>query len=189
MTFEKLENLSGQVAVVTGANGGMARAICQRLAKLGATVYGLVRSRDQELQQFLDSLGTGHRAILCDVTNSQQLAAAAASIGKCDILINAAGKSTIVNLLPRLYDIQKGHIRIDGVDILVTEQCWVIHKWCPFADCNIIQSVRVSILSPSTTTKVTNMHPLSRTRLAKYAELYAHKNSVSRIFLVLTQIG
>ena len=28
-----------------------------------------------------------------------------------------AGKSTIVNLLPRLYDIQKGHIFIDGISI------------------------------------------------------------------------
>ena len=30
---------------------------------------------------------------------------------------SGAGKTTLVNLLPRLFDIQEGHVRIDGVDI------------------------------------------------------------------------
>lgn len=96
MTFEKLDNLNGYVAVVTGANGGMARAICKRLAKLGATVHGVVRRDQDKLQEFLDELGPGHQAILGDVTDYKQLRDIASRFDKCDLLINTAGKSKIV---------------------------------------------------------------------------------------------
>ena len=96
MTFEKLNNLNGQIAVVTGANGGMGRAICQRLAELGATLYGISRSRVDELQLFLDGIGSGHRAILGDVTNGVRLQEIAATIPRCDLLITAAGESKII---------------------------------------------------------------------------------------------
>lgn len=93
MTFEKLKDLKGQTAVVTGANGGMGRAICQRLASLGARVYGLSRSRVDELDSFLKALGPEHQALLCDVTDETSLDQVVGTIPKCDILINAAGES------------------------------------------------------------------------------------------------
>lgn len=96
MTFEKFDNLNGHIAVVTGANGGMARAICRRLAMLGARVYGIARSRQEELQEFLDQFGPGHKAIIADVTDSARLNEIASQFPRCDILINTAGKSRII---------------------------------------------------------------------------------------------
>lgn len=96
MTFERKENLNGNVAVVTGANGGIGRAICKRLALMGATVYGIVRSKDTELQEFLNQFGSSHRAFVADVTDSRQLSSIVKEIPKCDILINTAGKSRII---------------------------------------------------------------------------------------------
>jgi ATP-binding cassette subfamily B multidrug efflux pump len=36
-----------------------------------------------------------------------------------------SGKSTLVNLIPRFYDVNQGHIRIDGVDVRAWPQCHV----------------------------------------------------------------
>lgn len=97
MSFEKLKNLDNQIAVITGANGKIGRAICKRLAELGATVYGIVRNQQEELQNFLNILGPTHRAILCDVTDSKRLNEVAKEFTRCDILINTAGKSKIIS--------------------------------------------------------------------------------------------
>jgi NAD(P)-dependent dehydrogenase (short-subunit alcohol dehydrogenase family) len=97
MTFERLENLNGQVAVITGANGGIGFAIAQRLAKSGAIIIGLVRRDVDGMQLRLDNLGHGHTAMLADVTNSTQLDEVASRIPQCDILVNNAGSSTNIN--------------------------------------------------------------------------------------------
>ena len=97
MTFERLENLNGQVAVITGANGGVGFAIAQRLAKSGAKIVGLVRRNVDEMQSRLNELGQGHIALLADVTDSDQLNAVASQILQCDILVNNAGSSTNIN--------------------------------------------------------------------------------------------
>ena len=73
MTFERLENLNGQVAVITGAAGGVGFATATRLSKSGAKIVGLVRSNVEEMQARLDTLGQGHVAMLADVTDSKQL--------------------------------------------------------------------------------------------------------------------
>lgn len=94
MTFESLTNLAGQVAVVTGANGGIGRAVCQRLADLGATVVGITHRNIHQLEQFVSTLpGSGHQCCLADVTQSNQLVDIANQLTSCDILINSAGFS------------------------------------------------------------------------------------------------
>jgi len=97
MLFNRIENLNGQVAVITGANGGVGFAVAERLAKSGAQIIGIVRRNVEEMQARLDQLGPGHRALLADVTSSEQLISAAAQITQCDILINNAGASTPID--------------------------------------------------------------------------------------------
>lgn len=71
------------------------------------------------LETFKNSIDFQHvwfkyedRWILKDVCFSIKKGETLAIVGA-----TGAGKSTIVNLLPRLYDIQKGHIFIDGISI------------------------------------------------------------------------
>jgi len=94
MTFESLDNLNGQLAVVTGANGGIGRAIAHTLARRGAQVVGVTWRNLDELTEFMSTLpGTGHQARLADVRNSSELTALVNDLTHCDILINSAGFS------------------------------------------------------------------------------------------------
>lgn len=95
MSFESLENLNGQVAVITGANGGIGRAIAYTLAKRGAKVVGVTWRNLDGLAAFMDTLpGKGHKAELADVRETSQLSQLAGTLEQCDILINSAGFST-----------------------------------------------------------------------------------------------
>jgi NAD(P)-dependent dehydrogenase (short-subunit alcohol dehydrogenase family) len=94
MNFTPLKDLSGQTAVITGANGGIGRAICQSLAASGARIIGLVRNNIDDFEIFLDTLpGHGHYAIKTDVTKTEELIRARDSVDQCDILITSAGHS------------------------------------------------------------------------------------------------
>ena len=79
--------LAGKVAVVTGANGGIGRAICEAFTREGARVVGIDR----------DALPSGHPAEgrQIDVTKFDEIAALAKGIhtlyGKLDIWVNNAG--------------------------------------------------------------------------------------------------
>jgi len=91
--FNKINNLEGQVAVITGAAGGIGFAIAARLISLGATVIAVVRSDLNQMQNRLDELSSGNLAVLADITNSQSLLDILNKINACDILINSAGYS------------------------------------------------------------------------------------------------
>ena len=54
MTFESLPNLNGQHAVITGANGGIGRAIALALARRGAQVTGVTWRNLSELEEFIN---------------------------------------------------------------------------------------------------------------------------------------
>ena len=91
--------LQGKVIMVTGATGGMGRALCERLAEQGA-VLALAARKDEELAQLHRTLEEkGCRVIsgVVDVTEEEQVHAfaekAAAAFGKLDGLVNLAGLS------------------------------------------------------------------------------------------------
>lgn len=85
----------GEVVLVTGAAGGIGKAVCQRLAQDGFSVLAADLSADSA-QRVADALpGQGHRAIALDVASEEGVAAAfscAESLGApVDHVVAAAG--------------------------------------------------------------------------------------------------
>jgi NAD(P)-dependent dehydrogenase (short-subunit alcohol dehydrogenase family) len=89
--------LDRRVAVVTGAAGGIARGVVERLVRLGAHL-ALLDINDAglaALQQRLPAEGQRVLALHCDVSDPQQVSAAADRVAQefdgCDFLVNNAG--------------------------------------------------------------------------------------------------
>jgi NAD(P)-dependent dehydrogenase (short-subunit alcohol dehydrogenase family) len=89
-------DLSGRVAVVTGAAGGMGEAIAHNLGMAGATavLVDLNKARVLDLADTLARQGIRSLAIECDITSEAALQVACDTIieayGRVDILINNA---------------------------------------------------------------------------------------------------
>ncbi len=91
-------NLSTQVAIVTGATGGLGREICLALAREGAAVVvNYARSADKAaaLVEQLTALGAEALAVQADVATPEGadalVKAALQRFGRVDILVNNAG--------------------------------------------------------------------------------------------------
>ena len=100
-------DLTGMTALVTGASGGLGRAIARALADQGARL-AVSGSNVEKLEGFRASLGDDHVAIGCNLSDGaavDQLVTQALEAlgGKLDILINNAGV-TRDNLLMRMKD-------------------------------------------------------------------------------------
>lgn len=93
-----LFDLSGKVAVVTGATHGLGMAMAKGLASAGATIVITGRSSQEKIDQALQeyrALGYRAEGYRFDVTDEQQVAQAVEQIekdvGPIDILVNNAG--------------------------------------------------------------------------------------------------
>lgn len=85
-----------KTALVTGASGGMGRAIAERLARNGVTVHALARSADK-----LEALAkevSGIVPLACDVADTEAVTRAVEPL-EIDVLVNCAGVSRPGSLL------------------------------------------------------------------------------------------
>lgn len=84
-----------RTALVTGASGGMGRAIAERLSAKGLTVYALARS-EAKLKELADACGAV--PLVLDVTDTAAVTAALKDL-EIDVLVNNAGVSRPGSLL------------------------------------------------------------------------------------------
>lgn len=90
-------DLTGRVAVITGASSGLGRAFCKAMAENGAKVAGFARRKERllQLQKEIEEAGGEFFPVVCDVTVEKQIVDGVQSVvdhfGKIDILVNVAG--------------------------------------------------------------------------------------------------
>ena len=97
MTAPARFDLTGAVALVTGAGSGIGREIASALAEAGAAIILVGRRREQlaAVQREIESAGGRAATLSADLSDRQALSAAArqapAFFGAPDIVVNAAG--------------------------------------------------------------------------------------------------
>jgi len=102
-------DLSGQIAIVTGASQGLGQACAIRLAECGAHVICVARSAEKLATtiQHIESLKGSGEARVCDVKSRVSVQSLFEELekqhGKLDVLVNNAG-ITRDTLLPRMTD-------------------------------------------------------------------------------------
>ena len=95
-------DLSGQVAIVTGASGGLGVQMAKALANQGANICVMARRQekiDQVAAEIAEEFGVETAAIRIDITDTQVVEEAVAAcmerFGRIDILINNAGTGAV----------------------------------------------------------------------------------------------
>lgn len=105
--------LTGKIAIVTGGSRGIGKAVCLRLARMGATVVVNYVSRPDAAQETVTAIreaGGTAAAYQFNVADAEQVQAAVkkiqADFGRIDILVNNAG------------------ITRDGLVAMMKEEAW-----------------------------------------------------------------
>lgn len=105
MPTTELFDLSGRVAVVTGGNGGIGRAIALGLARAGAAVAVLARNeeKNQRVMDEVRAIGVIGLAVKVDVSARGELHPALKrveeTLGPVSILVNNAGITAVAGVL------------------------------------------------------------------------------------------
>ncbi len=97
-------DLSGRVALITGASGGLGEQFAKTLARAGAAVVLASRRTDRlmALRAHIEAAGGDAHVVAMDVTDHASIKAAVAhaetQVGAIDILVNNSGVSTTQRL-------------------------------------------------------------------------------------------
>jgi NAD(P)-dependent dehydrogenase (short-subunit alcohol dehydrogenase family) len=111
-TLAELHDLTGRVAVVTGATRGLGRAIAQGLAEAGADLVIASRKLDAceaVAEQIRASTGVKAIAVVCHVGRwddcEHLIAETLARFGRIDVLVNNAGMSPLYDSLDAISEV------------------------------------------------------------------------------------
>ncbi|MBD5560667.1 MAG: SDR family oxidoreductase [Clostridia bacterium] len=95
-------NLTDQVAIVTGASGGLGVQMAKALANQGAKIVVMARRQekiDEVAAEIAKDYGVETLAIRCDITDTENVDAAVKQVldayGRIDILVNNAGTGAV----------------------------------------------------------------------------------------------
>jgi meso-butanediol dehydrogenase/(S,S)-butanediol dehydrogenase/diacetyl reductase len=88
-----MSQLSGKVALVTGASSGLGAAVARLFAERGATVFGIARDAERMADVFTDVPGGRYASV--DISSAeackQAVAQCVEEFGRLDALVNVAG--------------------------------------------------------------------------------------------------
>jgi 3-oxoacyl-[acyl-carrier protein] reductase len=124
---DHLLDLTGKVALVTGASGGIGRGIARRLAEAGAAVAVHYRRRQERAEAFVAELvGRGTRAVAvhAELTAPEAIVkavqVAGETLGPIDILVNNAARQTHSTVREMRLDEWRGMLtsNLDGVFLI-----------------------------------------------------------------------
>lgn len=143
-------NLTGRVAVITGASSGMGRATALLLASRGAKVALLARRQEalETLAAEIRALGGEALALPTDVTDQASVEAAAAAVraqyGNADLVFNNAGL-----MLPGAIGAQPQHEWESQIDLNVTGAMRVIQAFVPQLEAAAAEGKVVDLINTS----------------------------------------
>lgn len=118
-TGHGLFDLTGRVAIVTGASGGLGRQFARVLHGAGATVVAGARRKDR-LDDLAVELGDRLVPVQCDVTvesDCDRLVDAAVAAGGLDVLVNNAGTGDVVRAEDEPLDQFRGVVELNLVGL------------------------------------------------------------------------
>lgn len=92
---QNLFDLSGKVALVTGANTGIGQGIAVALAKAGADIVLTARRDPSETRELVEAQGVRAHVVMADLSSTEPCARIVSetveAFGRLDILVNNAG--------------------------------------------------------------------------------------------------
>lgn len=118
--MNRMFDLSGKVALVTGCSTGLGVQMAKALARHGASIIALARRQeliDEVARDIRDTYGVDALAIKCDITDTENVEKAIdealSHFGKIDILINNAGTGAVAPAEDITDDQFKNELEID----------------------------------------------------------------------------
>ncbi|GAA4023754.1 SDR family NAD(P)-dependent oxidoreductase [Allokutzneria multivorans] len=128
-----IKELSGTVALVTGASSGIGEAVAHDLAQRGATVVVVARRRERLARVVAEIEGKGGRAfaVPADLTDRDQATGAVAEAvkvsGRLDILVNNAGIGFVEHALDADLDRWRQTVEINLLAVLACTHAALPH--------------------------------------------------------------